>query len=208
MSSPVVVEKWYAVQVRPRAEKQVAAALVAKGYENFLPLYRRRSRWSDRIKVVELPLFDGYLFCKMDVTKRLPLLKTPNVIGVVGIAKNPVPVDEKEIKDIFALVLAEAGAEPCPYLHVGQRVRIDRGALSGVEGILVAQSKPARLVVSVTLLQRSVSVEIDETLARPVESVSAPVFRPQPAPGAGLGRGKGAPAERKKVSGGPDCDRL
>lgn len=161
-------EKWYAVQVRPRSEKSVAAALVAKGFEGFLPLYKRRSRWSDRIKVLELPLFDGYMFCRLDITKRLPILVTANVIGIVGIARTPVPVDDKEMDAIFSVVLAGAGAEPCPYLQVGQRVRIDRGALSGVEGILLAQARPARLVVSVTLLQRSVSVEIDETLARPI----------------------------------------
>ncbi len=159
---------WYAVQVRPRFEKIVAAALLAKGYEGFLPLYRARRRWSDRIKEIELPLFDGYMFCRFDVTKRLPVLVTPGVIRVVGTANQPTPVDDAEIAAIFSIVTAGAQAEPCPYLRVGQRVRIDHGTLSGVEGILLAEKKPARLVVSVTLLQRSVAVEIDESWVTPV----------------------------------------
>ena len=159
---------WYAIQVRPRFERIVAAKLLAKGYEGFLPLYRCRRRWSDRIKEIELPLFDGYMFCRFDVTKRLPILVTPGVIRVVGTASTPTPVDDAEIAAIFSIVMAGAQAEPHPYLHVGQRVRIDRGTLSGVEGILLAEKKPARLVVSVTLLRRSVAVEIDESWVSPV----------------------------------------
>ena len=146
----------------------MASALLAKGYEGFLPLYRCKRRWSDRIKEIELPLFDGYMFCRFDVMRRLPILVTPGVIRVVGIANNPTPVDEDEIAAIFSIVMAGAQAEPHPYLLVGQRVRIDRGTLSGVEGILLAEKKPARLVVSVTLLQRSVAVEIDEAWVSPV----------------------------------------
>ncbi len=163
---------WYAVQVHTRYEKAVASNLLAKGYESFLPLYRCRHRWSDRIKVLELPLFDGYLFCQFDVTQRLPILVTPHVIGVVGNGKAPLPIDEGEMAALFAIVLAEAKAEPYPYLQVGQRVCVDRGPLSGLEGLVLAQGKPTRLIVSVTLLQRSVAVEVDETCLRRVETVT------------------------------------
>lgn len=172
MDSANPIHPWYAVQVRARHEKLVASALAWKGYESFLPMYRARRRWSDRVKELELPLFDGYLFCRLDANQRLPLLITPGVIRIAGIGKAPLPVEESEVAAVMSIVLAGAQAEPHPYLEIGQRVRIDRGTMSGVEGILLAQKKPARLVVSVTLLQRSVSVEIDEACVRPAEWVS------------------------------------
>jgi len=103
---------WYALQVRPRFEKIVASALLAKGYEGFLPLYRCRRRWSDRIKEIELPLFDGCMFCRFNVAKRLPILVTPEVILVVGIGREPTPVDETEIAAIFSIVTAAAHLSP------------------------------------------------------------------------------------------------
>jgi transcription antitermination factor NusG len=160
---------WYAVQVRPRFEKQVASTLVSKDIEGFLPLYRCRNRWSDRIKEVELPLFPGYLFCRLDITKRMPVLVTPGVLRFVGIGRTPMPVDESEIWSLLAIVSAGLQAEPHPYISVGEKVRIDRGTLSGVEGIVQATKKPARLIVSVSLLQRSVSVEIDESWVSPLK---------------------------------------
>ena len=182
MDSAEQTHPWFALQVRPRFERIVASALLAKGYEGFLPLYRCKRRWSDRIKEIELPLFDGYMFCRFDVTKRLPILVTPGVIRVVGIGNNPTPVDEDEIAAIFSIVMAGAQAEPHPYLRVGQRVRIERGTLSGVEGILLAEKKPARLVVSVTLLQRSVAVEIDEAWVSPVGPVPRLPLKAAPYP--------------------------
>ena len=160
---------WYALQVRPRFEKQVASTLLGKGYEGFLPLYLCRRRWSDRMKNVELPLFPGYMFCRLDLTRRLPVLMTPGVIQFVGIGRTPVPVDESEMSAVLAVVASGFAAEPHPYIEVGQRVRIDRGTLSGVEGIVLSSKKPARLIVSISLLQRSVSVEIDEAWVRPID---------------------------------------
>jgi transcription antitermination factor NusG len=159
---------WYALQVRPRFEKVVASTLLTKGYEGFLPLYRHRSRWSDRIKEVQLPLFPGYLFCRFDINRRLPILITPGVMHVVGIGKTPHPVDDDEIAALQAIVISGLQTEPRSYLTVGQRVRIEIGPLAGVEGILVALKGEHRLVVSVNLLQRSVSVEIDESWVLPV----------------------------------------
>ncbi len=159
---------WYALQVRPRFEKMIASTLLTKGYEGFLPLYRNRSRWSDRIKEVQLPLFPGYLFCRFDINKRLPILVTPGVIHVVGIGKTPHPVDNAEIAALQAIVISGLQAEPRSYLNIGQRVRIELGPLAGIEGILTALKGSSRLVVSVSLLQRSVSVEIDESWVVPV----------------------------------------
>ena len=160
--------QWFALVVRSQHEKMVASVLHSKGYEEFLPLYSVKRRWSDRIKQLELPLFPGYVFCRFDLNHRLPILITPGVILIVGAGKLPLPVDESEIAALQSIVKSGLETEPWPYLKVGQRVRIERGALEGVEGILTSIKKPFRLVVSVTLLQRSVAVEVDQDWASPV----------------------------------------
>jgi transcription antitermination factor NusG len=160
---------WYALQVRSRQEKTIAAALLSKGYEGFLPLYCTEGRWSDRIKELSFPLFPGYLFCRFDINNRLPILITPGVVRVVGTGKYPCPVDEEEVSAIQAVVASGLQVEPVPYLQEGQKVRIEHGSLFGVEGILAGRRGPARLVVSVTLLQRSISVEIDERWVKPAD---------------------------------------
>jgi len=173
---------WYAVHVRSRYEKAVASVLHSKGYECFLPLYKSRRPWSDRIKTFVLPLFPGYLFCRFDVLKRLPILVTPGVLFIVGTGKALLPVKDSEIAALQSIVKSGLQTEPWPFLQVGQRVRIERGSLKEVEGILVTLKKPHRLVVSVMLLQRSVAVEIDEHWARPVEPVLRPVGCPAAPP--------------------------
>ena len=169
MLSPNNELQWFALVVRSQHEKIVAAALQDKGYEELLPLYSIRRRWSDRMKELMLPLFPGYLFCRFDLNFRLPILVTPGVLQVVGAGKVPLPVDESEITALRSIVNSGLQAEPWPYLKVGQRVRIERGSLEGVEGILTSVKKPSRLVVSVTLLQRSVAVEVDEDWVSPIE---------------------------------------
>ena len=164
---------WYALQVRPRFEKAIASTLLNKGYEGFLPLYRHRSRWSDRMKEVQLPLFSGYLFCRLDLNRRLPVLITPGVMHIVGIGKIPHPVDEFEIAALQSIVVSGLQAEPRSYLSIGERVRIELGPLAGTEGILTSLKGSSRLVVSVSLLQRSVSVEIDESWVVPVDPLRA-----------------------------------
>ncbi len=169
---------WYALQVRPRYEKVIASTLLGKGYEGFLPLYVHRSRWSDRIKEVHLPLFPGYLFCRFDINRRLPILVTPGVIHVVGIGQTPYPVAEDEISALKAIVLSGLQAEPRSYLNIGERVRIEIGPLAGVEGILTSLKGSSRLIVSVSLLQRSVSVEISESWVVPVVPHLPSLHRP------------------------------
>jgi len=173
---------WFALQVRSRYERNVATFLDGKGYEWFLPSYRSRRRWSDRVKELELPLFPGYLFCRFDPQERLPILKTPGMISIVGTAKVPTAVDETEIAALRALVASGLPRQPWPYLQIGQRVRIEHGALSGLEGILLQQKGCNRLVLSVTLLQRSVAAEIDSSWVVPIHS------RPQMRPAGKLGR--------------------
>ncbi len=157
---------WYALQVRPRWEKLAALALGQKGYDPFLPLYTSRNRWSDRYKDVSLPLFPGYVFCRFDLSRRLPVMTTPGILSVVG-GRTPVPVDSAELDAIATLVRSGLPASPWPFLKVGQRVRIERGALAGLEGILLSLKKDFRVVLSVSLLQRSVAVEIDRDWLSP-----------------------------------------
>jgi transcription antitermination factor NusG len=160
--------QWFALLVKSQHEKSVAWALHGKGYEELLPLYIVRRRWSDRIKQLALPLFPGYVFCRFDLNRRLSILVTPGVLQVVGAGKVPLPVEEREIAAIRSIVNSGLLAEPWPFLRLGQRVRIERGSLEGVEGILLAVKKPYRLIVSVTLLQRSVAVELDQDWATPL----------------------------------------
>jgi transcription antitermination factor NusG len=165
---------WFAIHVRSRFEQGVAEHLEGKGYEWFLPLYKCRKRWSDRIKEVEAPLFPGYLFCRINPQDRLPILKTPGVIQIVGYNRTPIAVDELEVQAIQRMVASGIPNQPWPFLAAGDRVRIESGPLSGLEGILVEFKGNHRLVLSVTLLQRSVAVEIDSAFVTSLRSSSKP----------------------------------
>ena len=158
---------WYALCVRPRYEKLAAMMLTNKGYETLLPLYKCRRRRPDRYKEIHLPMFPGYLFCQFDLNTRLPILTTPGVLHVVGCGLAPIPIDRAEMQAVRHLAESQLLAEPCPYLEVGQKVYIQDGPLEGTAGILLAIKNSHRLVVSVTLLRRSVAVEINREWIRP-----------------------------------------
>ncbi len=162
-------QQWFALRVRPRSEQVVAASAANKGFETFLPVFEARRKWSDRYQTVELPLFPGYIFSRLKVEHRLPLLMIPNVLHFVGIGRTPVPVDAEEIDAIQTAVRSGLLTEPWPFLTVGQKVRLEEGPLAGIEGLLVEVRKQRRLVVSVSLLGRSVAVVIDRHWVRPVD---------------------------------------
>jgi transcription antitermination factor NusG len=170
---------WFALQVRNRYENIVSAHLSGKGFEWFLPLYKCRRRWSDRFKEIEQPLFPGYVFCRLNVLDRLPILTIPGVDLIVGLGKTPAPIDESEIAAIQAAVKSGIRTEPWQCLQIGQKVRIEQGPLCGLEGILLGFRGCHRLILSVTLLQRSIAVQIEDTWVtptlqdRPAFSVSA-----------------------------------
>ena len=159
---------WFALNTKFRYENYVAKQLSAKGYEILLPLYRCRRRWSDRMKNVDLPLFPGYLFCRFDANDRLPILTTPGMIQVVGFGRTPVAVEDSEIIAIQRAISSDLTREPWPYLQVGEKVRVECGALRGVEGILLSVKGGHRLVLSVKLLQRSVAVEMNSAWVAPI----------------------------------------
>src|SRR5262245_37896449 len=164
---------WYALHVRTRFEKVVARNLKGKGYEEYLPLYRRSSRWSDRTKEIELPLFPGYVFCRFNPFDRLPILTVPGVNAVVGVGKNLLHVDESELDAVRTVLKSGRFCEPWPFLEVGQRVRVEYGPLAGTEGLVVLLKNTYRLVISVNMLQRSVAVEIDRECLKPLERPTA-----------------------------------
>jgi transcription antitermination factor NusG len=162
---------WFALQVRSRWESTVAGLLRAKGLETLLPTYPSTRKWSDRLKVVESPLFPGYVFCRFDVHNRLPILITPGVIAVVGRGKTPVAVDDTEIVSIQAAIQSGIHIEPWPYVEIGERVRIKDDVLDGMEGILTTFRGSDRVVISVALLRRSVALEIDRSRITPLGCV-------------------------------------
>jgi transcription antitermination factor NusG len=152
---------WFAVLVRTGKEKNATLLLENSGYECYLPISKCTRRWSDRLKEIELPLFPGYLFCRMNPNNRLPVLMTPGVIQIVGSGKTPIPVEEQEIASIQRVVRSGLSTMPWPYLQVGHAVRIEEGPLQGMTGIVIKIKSGLKLVLSVSLLQRSIAIEID-----------------------------------------------
>ena len=165
---------WFALHVRSNFERVSSTILESKGLEVYYPSFRSRRRWSDRVKEVEQPLFPGYVFCRFDPHQRLPILTTPGVLSVIGVAKTPAPIDESEITAVQKLVLSGQATRPWPFLSVGQRVLIEKGSLAGVEGILLETRNQYRIVVSISLLQRSVAAEIDVDMIRPLRATAFP----------------------------------
>ena len=159
---------WFALRVKSRCEKVVASAARNKGFQEFLPLYSGRHRWSDRLKSVDLPLFPGYVFCRLDPRFRLPLLTIPGALHFVGIGRTPMPINDGEITSIEMALKSGLRVEPCAFLDIGQRVRLQAGPLAGMEGIFAGASGQQHMVVSVTLLKRSVAVTIEPDWALPV----------------------------------------
>jgi transcription termination/antitermination protein NusG len=165
---PETAPLWYAVRVRSKFERNVSIVLEHKGLEQFLPTYRSRRAWTDRTKTLDLPLFPGYVFCRIPLEQRNRVVTTDGVVGLVGAGRLPIPVSEVEIEAIRTMIQSQVETQPWPFLKIGQTVRICHGSLSGIEGILVRVKNSWRLVVSLTLLERSVAVEIDATYVSPV----------------------------------------
>lgn len=159
---------WYAVCVRSKYERRVADALTSKGYDCLLPSYREKRKWSDRTKIIELPLFPGYVFSRFDVEVRLPILMTPGVVTVAGIGKVPQPLDPYEVDQIRKVTAVGHPAQPWPFLKIGQRVRITAGPLTGVEGLLMQRRGETRVVLCVSLLEKAISVQVESDAIRPL----------------------------------------
>ncbi|MFL6463541.1 MAG: transcription termination/antitermination protein NusG [Bryobacteraceae bacterium] len=175
--SPCSSLPWYGLRTKSKHEYVAAKALEGQGYESYLPLHRRRRQWSDRVVESEQPLFPGYVFCRFNAQQRMPILATLGIVSIVGFGNGPVAIADLEIEAVQTLLRSGAVAQTCPFICDGERVRIDRGALEGLEGILLQNKNEWRVVISVTMLQRSIAVEVDRewtnALGEPVRKNNA-----------------------------------
>ena len=159
---------WYAVRVRSNFEQTTASHLRDRGLEEFCPSYQSERQWSDRKKIIQKSLFPGYVFCRLDPQQRLLLMTTPGVVNLVGFGKEPCPIPDQEIERVRTMVQSGSLVMPWPFLAEGQTVLIEHGPLAGLEGHLQLIKGKSRILVSVTLLKRSVSAEIDRSWVTPV----------------------------------------
>jgi len=151
--------------------------LEAKGFEVFLPLYESMRRWKDRKKLLSLPLFPCYVFVRGALDRRLPVMTTPGVHMIISRGERVVTLPDEEVEAIRRTVEAQFRVEPHPFLRCGERVRVIRGSLEGVEGVLTRKKNLCRLVLSVQMLAQSVAVEIDSLDVAPIEQ-KPPVILP------------------------------
>jgi transcription termination/antitermination protein NusG len=154
--------RWFALQTRSRNEKQVERLLTHKGYDCCLPMYRQKRRWSDRVIEVELPLFPMYIFCRFNSSTVGKAISTPGVTRIVGFGGRPAEVRIEEIEALKLLSQSGLLREPWAYIPDGTLVQVEAGPLTGAQGIFCSSEDKRRFVISVTLLQRSVAVQLDE----------------------------------------------
>jgi len=166
---------WYAITVKHQHEQSVRSLLECKGWEALAPTYRGCRRWSDRLKELDLPIFSGYVFCRFPYQHRAGVLDTPGVVKVVNFGGKPAEIPQEEIAAMQTVMASRLPARPWPYLKPGDRVRIERGPLRGLEGTLLREKDRLRLVIGVEMLQRAMSVEMEIDMVEPVRSFRAAV---------------------------------
>ena len=154
--------QWYAIQTRPRHEKKVLTEIQEKRIDSYLPILTQVHYWSDRRKLVQVPLFPGYVFvhAQLDPYVRLSILRIWGALGFVGSQREALAIPDNQIEDIRSLLTTKVAISPYPFLKVGQRVRVRGGALDGLEGILLTNGHK-RLAISVESIQRSLSITIE-----------------------------------------------
>lgn len=163
-------QSWFALTVKHQHEWRVGGALSAEGVETFVPMYHVRRRWSDRVKELDQPLFPGYVFGRFSLRERVRILRTPGVARIVGFAGVPLAVSDSEIDGVRAALASKLPLGPWPYPKIGDRVRIERGPLSGLEGTLLHEKGRLRLVLGVELLRRFLAVEVESEMITPVRN--------------------------------------
>ncbi len=159
--------QWFAVWTRSRHEQTVRGQLEQKAIESFLPTVSKWSRWKDRKKRIDWPLFPGYCFARFDSRTRLEVLKCAGVVNIVSVDGEPAPIPDRDIDGIRQLVESELAYDPCPLIHEGDMVEVSHGPLKGVVGRLVRKNDKARLLLSVDLIGQAVSAEVDAADVRP-----------------------------------------
>ncbi len=162
---------WYVLYTRHQHEKTVAQILTSKGFEILLPLYSTARQWKDRTKLISVPLFPCYVFLRGALERQLAVMTTPGVHAIVSTAGQPTPIPHSEIEAIRRVVEGDARVEPHPFLTCGEWVRVKCGPMMGIQGILVRKKNLYRLVLSVEILGKAASVEIDALLVERVSTM-------------------------------------
>ena len=152
---------WFAVWTKARHEASVRGQIERRGVDVFLPTIPRWSRWKDRRKRVDWPLFAGYCFARIASRESLRVVTCPGVVGLVSVGGRPVPIPDSEIEAIRTLVTSDVQFDPCPLIESGARVEVVSGPLRGVTGRLMRKGARARLLLTVDLISQGVSVEVD-----------------------------------------------
>ncbi len=163
--------QWFAIHTRARHEKRVADRLLEQGLGAYLPLVKETHRWSDRKKVVEVPLFGCYVFAKFDPSNaqdRTRICRTEGVLQLLGMRGEAIPIPDQQIDAVRILVNEQLPFSEHPFLKIGERVRVRGGAMDGIEGILVGRNGDRTLVVSVDVIQRSLAVRIEGYRVEPI----------------------------------------
>lgn len=160
--------RWYAVWTRSRHEKSVSEHFSGKAVEYFLPVYSAVRRWKNGDHRIELPLFPGYTFVRIQLKDRAEILKTAGVVCLVGFGGSPSPLEDQEIESLRQALTAGIGTAPHPYITVGRRVQITSGPLAGREGLLVRRKNAWRVVLSIELIQRSILVDAEACSVEPL----------------------------------------
>src|SRR6266568_4708878 len=163
-----VEPRWYVAHTSANHEKRVTQQLLERSVEHFLPLYDSVRRWKDRRMKLQVPLFPGYVFVRLPLRDRLKVLQIPGVARLISFNGQPAALPDNEIEALRAGLAAQLRAEPHPYLTVGRRVRVRRGPLEGVEGILIRKKNAYRVVLSLDVIRRSAWVEVN---ARDLERI-------------------------------------
>jgi transcription antitermination factor NusG len=163
-----MLTNWYAVCVRHQNEQRVERVLQHQGWETLVPRYRSRRQWSDRVKEVDAALFSGFIFCRFAVGERMRVEDTPGVLRIVSFSGAPAAIDVREMEEIQAISNSRVALSPWLYLKEGDRVRVERGPLKGIEGTLLRTPGGARLVVGIELLQRAIACHLDPDMVVPV----------------------------------------
>ena len=161
-------ERWYAVWTRSRHEQVVRTQLDEKHVTAFLPTMTRWSRWKDRKKQIDVPLFPGYVFARFEPGERLAVLKCSGVVSIVSFNGEPAPVPDHEIESIRTLVASTLPYDPCPTIKTGTLVEVSHGPLKGVIGRLTRKGTQSRLILSVDLIGQAVSVQVDAADVKPM----------------------------------------
>jgi transcriptional antiterminator NusG len=163
-------QRWFAAYVKARHESRVVERLAQRSVETFLPLYRSRREWSDRKVEIELPLFSGYIFVRINLHLKLRVLEAPGVLYLVGAGGRPEPLEDSEIQQLKMAMLDGRDPRPHAFVKAGDRVMITRGRLEGYEGFLVRENNKHRVVLSVQMINSAMSVEVDADAIAPVKN--------------------------------------